>query len=124
MIAGIGTDIVRIDRIDRSLSRLGEKFARRVLTDYELSQWQERSSSAAWLAKRFAAKEAVAKAFGTGIGKLSFQHIEVRNNTSGAPELYLYDYGLELQQQRVVKQLHLSLADEQDNAIAFVVLES
>ncbi|MGI2028571.1 holo-ACP synthase [Endozoicomonas acroporae] len=124
MIVGIGTDIVRIDRIERSLSRLGEAFARRILTDHELSQWQQRSSSPAWLAKRFAAKEAVAKAFGTGIGKLSFQHIEVRNNTSGAPELFLYDHGLELQQQRGVKRLHLSLSDEQDNVIAFVVLES
>ncbi|WBA83640.1 holo-ACP synthase [Endozoicomonas sp. GU-1] len=124
MIVGIGTDIVRIDRIERSLSRLGEAFARRILTDHELSQWQQRSSSPAWLAKRFAAKEAVAKAFGTGIGKLSFRHIEVRNNASGAPELFLSDYGLELQQQRGVKRLHLSLSDEQDNAIAFVVLES
>lgn len=124
MIVGIGTDIVRIDRVERSLSRLGEAFARRILTDHELSQWQKRSSSLAWLAKRFAAKEAVAKAFGTGIGKLSFQHIEVRNNTSGAPELFLYDYGLELQHQRGVKRLHLSLSDEQDNAIAFVVMES
>ncbi|WP_257266227.1 holo-ACP synthase [Endozoicomonas sp. ONNA2] len=121
MIVGIGTDIVRIDRIERSLSRLGEAFVGRILTDHELSQWQKRSP--AWLAKRFAAKEAVAKAFGTGIGKLSFQHIEVRNNTSGAPELFLYEYGLELQQQRGVKRLHISLADEQDNAIAFVVLE-
>ncbi|WP_066013215.1 holo-ACP synthase [Endozoicomonas atrinae] len=124
MIVGIGTDIVRIDRIERSLSRLGDAFARRILTNYERLQWLERSSSAAWLAKRFAAKEAVAKAFGTGIGKLSFQHIEVRNNASGAPELLLYDYGLELQDQRAVKRLHLSLSDEQDNAIAFVVLES
>lgn len=56
--------------------------------------------------------------------KLSFRHIEVRNNASGAPELFLSDYGLELQQQRGVKRLHLSLSDEQDNAIAFVVLES
>ena len=124
MIIGIGTDIVRIDRIDRSLSRLGDAFARRILTDYEWSQWQERSSSAAWLAKRFAAKEAVAKAFGTGIGKLSFQHIEVRNNAAGTPELLLYGFALELQQQRAVKWLHISLSDEQDNAIAFVVLES
>ncbi|MFK0573426.1 holo-ACP synthase [Endozoicomonas sp.] len=123
MIAGIGTDIVRIDRIERSLNRLGEAFARRILTEFELSVWVERSSPAAYLAKRFAAKEAVAKAFGTGIGKLSFQHIEVRNNVAGAPELILYGYALELQHQRAIKQLHISLSDEQDNAIAFVVLE-
>lgn len=124
MIVGIGTDIVRVDRIALSLNRMGDAFARRILTSYELSEWQSRSSSAAWLAKRFAAKEAAAKAFGTGIGKLSFQHIEVRNSASGAPELLLYDYGLELQSKKAVKWLHLSLSDEQDNAIAFVVLES
>lgn len=124
MIVGIGTDIVRIDRIERSLSRLGDAFAKRVLTEYECSRWQERSSSADWLAKRFAAKEAVAKAFGTGIGKLSFQHIEVRNSASGAPELQLYGYGLELQQHKGINRLHISLSDERDYAIAYVVLES
>ena len=124
MIVGIGTDIVRVDRVEHLLNRMGDAFARRILTSYELSEWLNRSSSAAWLAKRFAAKEAAAKAFGTGIGKLSFQHIEVRNNASGAPELLLYDYGLELQNKRAIKRFHLSLSDEQSNAIAFVVLES
>lgn len=124
MIAGIGTDIVRIDRIERSLNRLGDAFARRILTRFELSVWSESAMPASYLAKRFAAKEAVAKAFGTGIGKLSFQHIEIRNNSIGAPELVLYGYALELQHQKGVKHCHISLSDEKDNAIAFVVLEN
>ncbi|KEI71599.1 holo-ACP synthase [Endozoicomonas elysicola] len=123
MIAGIGTDIVRIERIERSLNRLGDAFARRILTQFELSVWSESAKPASYLAKRFAAKEAVAKAFGTGIGKLSFQHIEIRNNSIGAPELVLYGYALELQRQKGIKHCHISLSDEQDNAIAFVVLE-
>lgn len=123
MIVGIGTDIVRIERIASALDRYGSAFARRVLTSGELAQFQQRSRPAPWLAKRFAAKEAVAKAFGTGIGKLSFQHIEVFNNALGAPQLRLYDYGLELQHENDVRHIHISLSDEQDNALAFVVLE-
>ena len=122
MIVGIGTDIVRIERVAHSLNRLGEKFARRILTQSEFEIWLARPS-AAWLAKRFAAKEAVSKALGTGIGRLSFQHIEVKNNRLGAPELVLHGYGLELQRQKGIKRLHISLSDEQDDAIAFVVLE-
>ncbi|WP_067518256.1 holo-ACP synthase [Endozoicomonas ascidiicola] len=123
MIVGIGTDIVRIDRIARSIERLGDAFARRILTDNEFQAWCDRSRSPAWLAKRFAAKEAVSKAFGTGIGKLSFQHIEVRNDLNGAPVLRLYDYGLKLKKKRGVTRLHISLSDEKENAIAFVTLE-
>jgi len=123
VIVGIGTDIVRIERIASALERTGIAFARRVLTPDEMVQFQQRSLPAPWLAKRFAAKEAVAKAFGTGIGKLSFQHIEVLNDASGAPRLQLYDYGLKLQHEMGVRHLHISLSDEQDNALAFVVLE-
>ncbi|WP_299734351.1 holo-ACP synthase [uncultured Endozoicomonas sp.] len=123
MIVGIGTDIVQVDRIARSIERLGDAFARRILTENEYQTWRDRSRSPAWLAKRFAAKEAVSKAFGTGIGKLSFQHIEVRNTSSGAPELVLYDYGLELKEANGIASMHISLSDEKDNAIAFVVLE-
>lgn len=123
MIVGIGTDIVQIARIKAALDRLGERFAQRILTSTEMLRWQQQGQSAPWLAKRFAAKEALAKAMGTGIGKLSFQDIEVLRLESGAPALQLHGYGLTLQTQKQISAMHISLSDEQDAALAFVVLE-
>ena len=88
-----------------------------------MQRWQQQGQSAPWLAKRFAAKEALAKAIGTGIGKLSFQDIEVLRLDSGAPALQLHGYGLILQGQKQISAMHISLSDEQDAAVAFVVLE-
>ena len=124
MIVGIGTDIVRIERIQQSLDRLGDAFARRILTETELQLFHNSKQPAAFLAKRFAAKEAAAKALGTGIGKVSFQHLEVSNDVLGAPKLTFSGYALALQQHKGIESLHISLSDEKDNAIAFVVLES
>ena len=124
MIVGIGTDIVQIERISASLDRLGDAFARRVLTDTEFNRFQDSKQPAAFLAKRFAAKEAASKALGTGIGKVSFQHIEVSNDELGAPLLSFSGYGAELQQSKRITRLHLSLSDEKESAIAFVVLEA
>ena len=124
MIVGIGTDIVQVDRIQHSLDRLGEAFARRILTDSELASFKASRQPAAFLAKRFAAKEAAAKALGTGIGKVSFQHLEVSNNALGAPVLQFHGYARELQRMKAINRLHLSLSDEKDNAVAFVILEA
>ena len=124
MIVGIGTDIIQVDRIEQSLDRLGEAFARRILTDAELATFKACKQPAAFLAKRFAAKEAAAKALGTGIGKVSFQHLEVSNDAAGAPKLKFYGYAKELQMMKAINRLHLSLSDEQDNAVAFVILEA
>ena len=125
MIAGIGTDIVRIERIQKILEkRTGEAFARRILTDAEMAIFSGHANPAAYLAKRFAAKEAASKALGTGIGKVSFQHLEVSNDEKGAPKLVFSGYALELQQQRNIHSIHLSLSDEVDAAVAFVVLEA
>jgi holo-[acyl-carrier protein] synthase len=123
MIAGIGTDIVRIDRIQKALGRRGDAFARRVLTETEFQLFQKCADQASWLAKRFAAKEAAAKALGTGIGKVSFHHLEVSNNELGAPAMKFSGYALELQKTRGITSIHLSLSDESDHALAFVVLE-
>ncbi|AMO56947.1 ACP synthase [Endozoicomonas montiporae] len=125
MIAGIGTDIVRIERIKKALEKsTGEAFARRILTEAEMDVFSKHASPASYLAKRFAAKEAASKALGTGIGKVSFQHMEVTNDELGAPLLTFSGYARELQLQRGIHSLHLSLSDEQDAAVAFVVLES
>ncbi len=124
MIAGIGTDIVKIDRIRKALDRSGDRFARRILTDSEWDIFESAGLKAAWLAKRFAAKEAAAKALGTGIGKVSFQDLEVSNNDAGAPHLIFLGNALLLQEQRGITGIHLSLSDEVDFAVAFVVLET
>ena len=125
MIAGIGTDIVRIERIRKILDKQhGEAFARRVLMDSELDIFSGHSNPVAYLAKRFAAKEAASKALGTGIGKVSFQHLQVLNDEMGAPRLQFHGYARELQEQRGIRNIHLSLSDEENAAVAFVVLEA
>lgn len=125
MIKGIGTDIVQISRVAKALERTGEAFARRVLTRNELNHWQTLvpATQVSYLAKRFAVKEAVAKAFGTGIGALSFQHIETHRGEHGEPLIKMCDFGAQLQADRGVEKVHVSISDEREYAIAFVVLE-
>ena len=126
MIYGIGTDIVHIKRMQDSLGKNGNKFARRVLTESEFLEFNEISDEnmqAAFLAKRFAAKEATAKAMGTGFsGGLSLQHIGVNHDAAGKPILELLDMANEFIQENKIIQTHLSLADERDYAVAFVTL--
>ena len=125
MIYGVGTDIVNIDRIRKIILKNREGFIKRVLTEHEQALFANKADSAAFCAKRFAAKEAFSKALGTGIGKVvSFQDLTVRNNENGKPHfipseklrLYLLEKG--------IKQAHLSISDESQNAVAFVILET
>ena len=124
MVIGIGTDIVEVARIRLACQRSGKRFSERILTEREQAVFTERQESANWLAKRFAAKEAAAKALGTGIGPVSFQDIEVSSNPQGAPLLTLYGAAATLQKQRGITRLHISLTDERAYAQAFVVLEA
>lgn len=122
-IIGIGTDIVSIRRIEAVLSRHAD-FAQRVLTPSELERFAQHPKPAAFLAKRWAAKEAVAKALGTGIGKVSFQHMLISNLASGQPVVEL-SAAAEVQAAHLgAAHVHLSMSDEQDYAIAYVVLSS
>jgi holo-[acyl-carrier protein] synthase len=125
VIYGIGTDIVRVTRLQVSLERYGERFAARILAQTELDAFRCSARQAHFLAKRFAAKEAMAKALGTGFRDgLSLRDITVSNDTLGKPEL-VFSSCLEQRLQTVgVMQGHLSLSDEQEFAVAFVVLES
>lgn len=125
MIYGVGTDIINIKRVEYILSKNKQGFVKRVLSEHEQALFANKGDSATYCAKRFAAKEAFAKALGTGIGKIvSFQDLTIRNNENGKPyfipseklRLYLVD--------RNIKQAHLSLSDEKHNAVAFVILES
>ena len=123
MIFGIGTDIVHIKRMRDSLDKYGDKFARRILTDREFTEFTDKQDQAAYLAKRFAAKEATAKAMGTGFSNgLSLQHIGVKNDAAGKPELEFLEVAESFLQENKIKQTYLSLADEKDYAVAFVTL--
>ena len=125
MIYGIGTDIVSIERVQNILNKNRDGFINRVLTDHEKALFANKADSAAFCAKRFAAKEAFSKALGTGIGRVvSFQDLTVRSNEHGKPyfmpseklRLYLQEKG--------IRHGHLSISDESQNALAFVVLEA
>lgn len=126
MIIGIGTDLVEIARIAQSIERLGERFIDRILTTTEKKRWLEIRNvdkANAYVAKRFAAKEAAVKALGTGIGSgVSFQHFSVGNLPSGQPILCV-DESITARYNFPVSW-HLSLTDEKVYAQAFVVLES
>lgn len=122
MIIGIGTDIVQIERIKHAFERQGERFAQRILCASELCLFHEKGQSIPYLAKRFAAKEAASKALGTGIGTISWQDMQISNDPKGAPELTLTGSAKEIMAAMGASQVSISLSDEQDYAVAFVVL--
>lgn len=128
MIAGIGTDRVLISRIQTILLRWGDRFVARVLGPMEQSEFYRRQAqselrAASYLAKRFAAKEAFGKALGCGLAfPMSLHSLEVLNNPKGAPYPVFYK-GLAEHMQRQQLKGFVSLSDEQDAAIAFVLIE-
>jgi len=122
VIVAIGTDIVQVARISGALNRHGRDFARRILCPRELALFDSKPNPAAYLAKRFAAKEALSKALGTGIGKVSWQDIETVNNPSGAPAILLTGNAEKFLRKLGANNVLLSLSDERDFAVAFVVL--
>ena len=123
MTIAIGTDIVEIQRIASALERQGDKFVQRILTESEIAEYQARGNSVAFLAKRFAAKEAIAKALGTGIGRgISFQHMIVSNNSEGAPQVELQANAAERLKQLGGSKVLLSLSDEKNYALAYVAI--
>jgi holo-[acyl-carrier protein] synthase len=123
MIFGIGTDIVQISRIQENIDRYGERFVRRVLTHDELDEYRRTIHPAHFVARRFAVKEAVAKAFGTGFTSgLTLRHIGVGHDARGRPLLKLNDRARELCRELGVGDGHVSVADEREYAVAFVTL--
>ena len=125
MIYGVGTDLVEIERIEKALERFGERFAKRILCEPELKRFKAHRKPAAYLAKRFAAKEAFTKALGTGIHAPANWHgVWVVNMKSGKPELRFSDPLKELLEKRKIAQTHLSLTDERGMAAATVILET
>lgn len=124
MIFGIGTDIVRIARMEANLQRFGDRFAARILSDEEYRDYLASNQRACLLAKRFAAKEAAAKAFGTGFSDgLALRDIGVGHDDRGRPVLCYSGRAEELCREAGICASHLSLSDEDEYAMAFVVLE-
>ena len=123
-IVGIGTDLVYVPRIRQVLQRHGDRFAQRVMVSDELDRWRKHGDPAGYMAKRWAVKEAVAKALGTGIGgELSFHDLCVERTASGAPALRVTGRGRVTADRLGVHQWHVSISDDSDYAMAFVVAE-
>lgn len=129
MIIGIGSDLIDIRRIEKALSKHGERFKKRLFTTKELAKAARRSAAAPVLAKRFAAKEACSKALGTGIKKgVFFKDMGVENLPSGQPTMVLTG-GAKAQLDSMVPlgkkaTLHLTITDDYPLAQAFVVIEA
>lgn len=124
MIYGIGTDIVAVTRMNELHSRYGAKLTERILAPEEWGDYAEASNKERFMAKRFAAKEAFAKAVGTGMrSPVSFTSIIVVHDDQGKPGfIYSPELGAWLKS-RAIAAMHLSLSDEQDYVVAFVVAE-
>ena len=125
MIIGIGTDIVQIKRIEKVFAKYGHVFKRRILSRPEIEKFDSLPPHKYinFLAKRFAAKEAVSKAFGTGISeKLAFKDIAIHNDDSGKPNVYVAPEKLKSLMQDSDLQINLSIADDYPVAIAFSVI--
>jgi holo-[acyl-carrier protein] synthase len=124
-VLGIGVDLVECARIERSLERFGEKFLHRVFTDGEIAYSMSMKFPARHLAARFAAKEAVSKAFGTGIGKaMGWRNIDIQKRPSGEPFLIFSGPAKKLATQRGVTAALVTLSHTEHHAMASVVLES
>ena len=113
-----GVDLIDIDRFQAAYLRYKQRLLQRLFTAIELAENGENMAS---LAARFAAKEAVAKAFGTGIGHISWHDIEIRRGAAGEPILKLYGTALNLADEHHLNTWSLSLSHSQNHAIAFVV---
>lgn len=119
----MGTDILQINRIEAVLSRLDDKFVRRILTQSEREEYRNSAQPSRLLAKRFACKEAVAKALGTGIGRgVSWQDIQLEHDSAGAPSVRLSGGALRVATERGGTRVEISLSDETDYVVAFAVL--
>ncbi|MCG2634819.1 MAG: holo-ACP synthase [Gammaproteobacteria bacterium] len=124
MIFGIGTDIVSIQRLAANLERFGERLPNRLLGPEELADFQGAPDAAAFLARRFAAKEAALKALGTGLTQgLRLKDICVRRRRNQRPTLCFSGRAEALLQEYAIIAHHLSISDDAGCAIAFVVLE-
>ncbi|MGA2030072.1 MAG: holo-ACP synthase [Verrucomicrobiota bacterium] len=124
MILGTGIDIIEVARIASSYEKFGARFVNRILLPEEIKYCLSHKNPAPFLAARFAAKEAISKAFGTGIGsQLGWQDIEICKKESGEPFVILHGNGKKLFETRKAKQLLVSLSHTENYAAATAILE-
>lgn len=119
---GVGTDLVEIGRIAALFERFGERFVNRILSEAEYVLFKQQNESIAFLAKRFAGKEAVAKALGTGLGvQVAFTDISITNLQNGKPVVELLGKASTLTSELGIQKILISLSDEKKYALAFAV---
>ena len=124
MISGIGTDIVETDRIANAMQRHGGHFTDYILTEREQAEAAERPDRIEFIAGRWAAKEAVAKALGCGLGaRCAWRDIEIIHNADGAPSVNLSGHGLETMKTLGIVRILVSISHEHSCAVAFAVAE-
>ena len=122
-IFGVGIDIVEIQRIKETYSRYGERFARKILSNSELRDFYKNKNKISFLAKRFAAKEAVGKALGVGIKNGSIlKNIEIKNDLNGKPFININN--IKKLNMTEKKEIHISLSDEKKYAVANALIIS
>lgn len=125
MILGIGIDLIEVQRIEASYEKFGERFLSRILLPGEIAYCLSHKKPGPFLAARFAAKEAISKAFGTGIGaELGWQDMEVCRRGTGEPYVVLHGKGKALFDERAARNLLISLSHTQVHATAVAVLEA
>ncbi|MEM9243073.1 MAG: holo-ACP synthase [Pseudomonadota bacterium] len=124
MIKGNGVDIVQVCRIASAVERHGLGFVRRILNTDEFAQYNLQKKSIHFLAKRFAAKEAISKALGTGMRQgVCWHDIAIINDSHGKPHVRLHGQAQAIAERQKINQWHLSLSDEKDYVIAFVIAD-
>ena len=117
----VGVDIIEIARIEKAINRWGDRFFRRIYTELELKICHKRPAR---LAARFAGKEAVMKALGTGVRGISWREIEILSEPSGKPQVHLYGKAQKRASDLGLDRVAISLSDSKEYAVAFVVGET
>ena len=129
MIIGIGNDLINIERIEKTLSKFGNRFVNRVFTDIEIKKSDNRLKRSSSYAKRFAAKEAVTKALGTGLSNgVFFKDISIENDKYGKPKIVLTG-GAKLRLDNILPENHeakinITITDDHPWAQALVIIEA
>jgi len=124
MVLGLGTDLIETQRVHQSIERFGDRFLERIFSPGEIAYCKRKKNASESFAARFAAKEAGAKALGTGISRgVTWKEFEVKRETSGRPSLHLSGRAAELARAMGVKRIQLSLTHSRDLAMAVAVLE-